>query len=270
MNRVAFLTTVFPMDLVYLKEMLDSLVVQSFTDFDLVVVNDGFGEFSEFTQAYSDKLNFIELEGITNPAKNRELGINYCIEKGYEYLIFGDSDDIFSSSRIQLSLEKLQQFDIVVNDLTLFNSHGILEEHYLSNRVKSDEQIEFNFIKNKNLFGLSNSAIRLEGITPIKLPAELIAVDWYLFSSLLLNNNRKAVFTNKTVTNYRQYDGNLVGLKRLNEESFQRGLKVKQQHYRALKKMTDKVEGEYQRYCQSNIAFKEKTELVYPLWWELI
>ena len=269
MSRVAFLTTVFPMKLGYIKDMLDTLVMQSFSDFDLVVVNDGLGDFAELTQAYTDKLNFIELNGMPNPAKNREIGINYCIEKGYDFLVFGDSDDTFSPNRIQLSLERLQHFDIVVNDLTLFSVHGILEDHYLSNRVKNDDQIEFDFIKNKNLFGLSNTAIRLDGIKALVLPTELIAVDWYLFSFLLLNN-RNAVFTNKVVTNYRQYDGNLVGLKQLSEESFQRGLKVKQQHYQALKKITDKVVNEYQQYCQNDVFFKEKTTLSYPLWWELI
>lgn len=269
MNRVAFLTTVFPMELDYLKKMLDSLMQQSFTDFDLIVVNDGLIELDEITKAYSNKLSVIKLNGITNPAKNREIGINYCIEKGYGFLVFGDSDDTFSLNRIQLSVEKLQLFDIVVNDLTLFNTHGILEEHYLSNRVKKNEQIDFDFIKNKNLFGLSNTAIRLEGIAPLELPTELIAVDWYLFSFLLLKN-RKAVFTNEAVTYYRQYDGNLVGLKQLNKESFLRGLEVKQQHYQALKLITDKVDSEYQRYCHSDIKFKEKTERDYPLWWELI
>lgn len=257
------------MELEYLKEMLDSLVMQSFTDFDLIVVNDGLTELTKLTKTYKNKLKIIELKGITNPAKNRAIGINYCIEEGYEYLVFGDSDDTFSSNRVQLALEKLQLFDIVVNDLTLFNSYGILEEHYLSNRVINDEQIEFDFIKNKNLFGLSNTAIRLEGITPIELPADLVAVDWYFFTILLLKN-RTAVFTNLAVTNYRQYSGNLVGLKKLNKESFLRGLKVKQQHYQALKQITEKVDKEYQQYCRNDIAFKEKTELAYPLWWELI
>ena len=257
------------MELGYLKEMLDSLVIQSFTAFDLIVVNDGLSEFTALKKNYKNELNIIELKGIPNPAKNREIGINYCIEEGYEYLVFGDSDDTFSSNRVQLALEKLQLFDIVVNDLTLFSTDGILEEHYLSNRVKNNEQIDFEFITNKNLFGLSNTAIQLEGITSIELPTDLVAVDWYLFSVLLLKN-RTAVFTNQAVTHYRQYDGNLVGLKHLNKESFLCGLRVKQQHYQALKQITEKVDNEYQQYCNSDIAFKEKTELAYPLWWELI
>lgn len=257
------------MELEYLKEMLDSLAGQSFTDFDLIVVNDGFAEFEALKKAYTHKLNVFELEGVPNPAKNREIGVSYCIEKGYDFLIFGDSDDTFSSNRIQVSLERLQEFDIVVNDLTLFNTNGVLEEHYLSNRVKNDEQIVFDFVRNKNLFGLSNTAIRLRGLKPLDLPEDLIAVDWYLFSILLLQS-RIAVFTNETATNYRQYDGNLIGLKKLSQESFLRGLKVKQKHYQALKKITDKVDEECLRYCHYNVNFNGKVEVTYPLWWELI
>lgn len=257
------------MELGYLKEMLDSLAIQSFTEFDLIVVNDGLSEFTALKKNYKNQLNIIELKGIPNPAKNREMGINYCIEKRYDFIIFGDSDDTFSSNRIQISVEKLQEYDIVVNDLTLFNADGILEENYFSKRVENNEKIELHFVKNKNLFGLSNTAIKLDGVQPLSLPSELIAADWYLFSILLLEN-RKAIFTNEAVTNYRQYGGNLVGLKKVDETSFQRGLKVKRQHYLALRKITDKVDNEYQQYCHNDIAFNEKTKIAYPLWWELI
>lgn len=269
MHKVAFLTTVFPMNLIHLTEMFDSLVNQSTKEFDLVVVNDGLKEFDAFISHYTSRLNIIELEGTGNPIENRQVGINYCVENNYTFLIFGDSDDTFSSNRIEVSVEQLHVFDIVVNDLTLFNSKELLEENYLSKRLQDNEKIEFDFIRNKNIFGLSNTAITLNRLLPVVFPVDLIAADWYFFSVLLLQN-RRSVFTNKTVTNYRQYEGNLVGLKKIDEESFLRGVKVKELHYQALKKITDKVDNEYQRYCHSNIVFKDHNELAYPLWWELI
>lgn len=183
--------------------------------------------------------------------------------------MFGDSDDTFSSNRIKLSIELLKTFDVVVNDLTLFSTDAILAENYISNRLKNYDQIEFDFIKNKNLFGLSNTAIRLDRLAPVDLPNELIAVDWYLFSILLLQG-KKAVFTNNTVTFYRQYEGNLVGLKQLDSKSFSHGLKVKQLHYTALKAITDRVDVEFQNYCQRDALLKAKNAIEQPLWWELI
>lgn len=269
MHKTSVLTTVFLMDPGYLTQMFNSLVAQSFKDFDLIVVNDGFEEFSTFKDRYSNDLSIIEIGGACSPAENRKIGINYCIEKGYDFLVFCDSDDTFSSNRIEHSVEKLQVFDIIVNDLTLFSGCDILEDHYLSNRLVNGQKIHFDFVKNKNIFGLSNTAINLRDINPVAFPGNLIAFDWYFFSVLLLAN-RKAVFTNETVTYYRQYDGNQVGLKDIDYESFKKGLKVKQDHYRALSLVTNKVTSEYQHYCQSNEAFGCKADLPYPLWWEMI
>lgn len=268
MNKVAFLTTVFPMNIDYLKDMLDSLVKQTVKEFDLVVVNDGLEEFSRFIKDYNEKLNIVELTSIKSPAKNREMGINFCIKEGYEFLVFGDSDDYFSNNRIEKSVELLGSFDIVVNDLTLFEKDEVLEDKYLSNRLDNRVTVDFDFIKNKNIFGLSNTAISLKGLSFVDIPESLIVVDWYFFSVLLLNR-KKAIFTNETITYYRQYAGNLVGLKDLSKESHVRGLNVKKIHYNALKQLTNKIDEEVEFYNNAH-SFSKTSEIAYPLWWELI
>jgi glycosyltransferase involved in cell wall biosynthesis len=270
MNKIAFLTTVFPMNLQYLIEMLDSLVEQTFNEFYLIVVNDGSEEFSELSKSYKKKLKIIELKGVANPAENRQIGINYCIEFGYDYLIFGDSDDTFSKNRVEQSVKLLKEYDVVVNDLTLFENDLILEKNYLSNRFKNNQVINFEDIINKNILGLSNTAIRLSKIERLVIPKELIAVDWYFFSLLLLQG-RKAIFINDAVTYYRQYAGNLVGLKELDEKAFKRGWQVKRVHYQALSKITDRVNIECEQYSQEMPDYTQKeSNQAHPLWWELI
>jgi glycosyltransferase involved in cell wall biosynthesis len=269
MNRVAFLTTVYPMDVEYLKDMFDSLVKQTYKAFDIVVVNDGLEEFSSFKKNYNDKLNIIELISSNSPAKNRQFGINYCIEKGYKFLVFGDSDDYFFENRVEKSIEFLTLWDIVVNDLSLFDENGICEDMYITNRLRNGSVIDFDFIRNKNIFGLSNTAITLKKIEPIDIPEDLIAVDWYFFSFLLLNG-MKAIFTNETITYYRQYNRNLVGLKELDKESYERGVKVKKLHYKALQNLTNKVEDYAQYFSENNVCTFEEREIAYPIWWELI
>ena len=61
------------------------------------------------------------MEAGKNPIENREKGINYCINQGYDILIFGDSDDYFSRNRVEKSIELLSKYSIVVNDLNLFD-----------------------------------------------------------------------------------------------------------------------------------------------------
>ena len=215
MKKIVFLTTIFPMKEKYLIDFFDSLLVQSYKNFDIVVVNDGYRNFDILLKKYN-KLNVIELKYSNTPAKNREYGINYVISKGYDILIFGDSDDYFSKNRVEKSVELLDNYDIVVNDLSLFNDNGIYEKLYFSNRIKNNSVVEYDFIKDKNIFGLSNTAIKLNILgNKIIFDKDIVAVDWFLYKKLL-KDRYMAFFTNKIITYYRQYNNNIIGLNNQN------------------------------------------------------
>lgn len=266
-QKIAFLTTIFPIKTEYLLDFFDSLKKQTFKNFDIIVINDGYENFEAIQRKYQS-LCIIELPYKNTPAKNREYGINYCIENGYDILIFGDSDDYFTENRVATSLELLKDSDIVVNDLSLFDGNGIYEDKYLSHRVDNLQIVTIEFIKDKNIFGLSNTAIKLNPKQKIVIPNDLIAVDWYIFSIFLLEG-KKAVFTNETKTYYRQYAQNMIGLKKLNEETFKIGIKVKQQHYQNLSNTYNIFSLELNRL--STIRFENRTQNIKnPLWWELI
>ena len=209
--KIAFLTTVFPMEENFLYDFLDSLKNQTYQNFDLIVVNDGYKNFDSTKAVYNQMLNITELQYSDTPAKNREYGINYCIDNNYDVLIFGDSDDYFESNRVEKSLEFLKKSDIVVNDLNLFNGNGVYEEKYLSHRLKNLDVVDFEFLKDKNIFGMTNTAIKLENISKVTFDDKIVAVDWYFFKTLL-GQGLKAIFTNETVSFYRQYENNTVGL----------------------------------------------------------
>ena len=208
--KIAFLTTIFPMKKQFLFDFFNSLNNQTHDNFDVVVANDGYSNFNEIKLKYG-KLNIVELECSNTPAKNREYGINYCIERKYDILIFGDSDDYFSNNRVELALEALNSNDIVVNDVSLFDNDGTYEDMYISNRLENDSKVNFNYIKNKNIFGLSNTALKINILSKVSFDKDLVAVDWYLYKGLL-KNGCKAIFTNKAITYYRQYKDNTVGL----------------------------------------------------------
>jgi len=208
--NIAFLTTIFPMQEKFLIDFFNSLKNQTYKEFDIVVVNDGYKNFGKIKQKFSE-LRIIELPFSSTLAKNREYGINYCIEKKYDVLIFGDSDDYFVPNRVEKVLEKLEHYNVVVNDLTLFDENGVLCEKYFSHRLKNNFVFDYEFIKNKNICGLSNTAINLKILRNINIPDNIIGVDWFLYKQLLKHN--QAIFTNETITFYRQYENNTVGLK---------------------------------------------------------
>ena len=213
-DSVAFLTTIFPVDEGFLIDFFDSLCRQTAKNFDVIVINDGYLNFEKIKNVYGI-LNIIEIKYSDTPSKNRQYGINYCIDNRYDVLIFGDSDDYFASNRVELSLQLLEESDIVVNDVSLFNNCGVYEHNYISNRVKNNSKVEYDFIIDKNIFGLSNTALNIRILNLIDLDKDLVAVDWYLYKGLLRNKNI-AIFTNKTTTYYRQHEDNIVGLRVVN------------------------------------------------------
>ncbi len=270
-KKIALFTTIYPMRKDFLIQFFDSLVAQSYKDFDIIVVNDGCEVFRDIKNQYK-QLNIIELEYSNSIAKNREYGINHCIENKYDILIFGDSDDYFESNRVEKSVEILHDSDIVVNDVSLFGEGIAASEKYFSNRIQNNQLIDLEFVLDKNIFGLSNTAISLKSMSKVEIPEDLIAVDWFVFG-VLLYAKKTARFTNETVTYYRQYDKNLVGLKTLTEDSYKKGRRVKEIHYQNMMKACGKFpfEQKLQEVRQSVFALNEqKRQILYPFWWELI
>ena len=216
LNKVSFLTTVFPGNKNFLIEFFNSLKDQTFKNFDVIVINDGYDDFEKVKKKYNDVLNIIEIKYSNLPKKNKEYGINYCIENKYDILIFGDSDDYFGNNRIEKSIDLLKKYDIVVNDLVLFDQKGVIVNKYFSNRLKNLDLVNYEFIKDKNVFGLSNTAIKLENILKVNFDNCREIIDWYLFKKLL-KQGLKAVFTNETISYYRQHQNNIIGLKSQNK-----------------------------------------------------
>jgi len=213
MKNVAFLTTIFPMKEQFLNDFFDSLSRQTYDKFDVIVVNDGYDNFYDVKMKYQN-LSIIELPYSDTPAKNREYGINYCIDNKFDILIFGDSDDYFSNNRITKSVKLLSDHEIVVNDLTTFDKIGIVQHKYISNRVKNNSIINYSFIKDKNIFGMTNTAINLNILDKVKFDDSLVAVDWLMFKDLL-KLGHKAIFTNEIISYYRQYSDNTIGLREM-------------------------------------------------------
>ena len=262
-TKIAFLTTIFPKNKNFLTSFFNSLNNQSFKNFDVIVVNDGLKNFQNYKKNFK-KLNIIDINKSCSPIKNREIGINYCIENKYDILIFGDSDDYFKKNRVEISLELLKKNDIVVNDLSLFNEKKILQEMYFSKRINNYKEINLEFIVNKNIFGLSNTAIKLKNLKKFNLPNYLIALDWYIFSKLLVEG-KKAIFTNKTITFYRQHKNNFVGMKTMTSELLKKSIIVKKKHYRALSKISNYFKIKLHKLKNQESSRKK---IDHPLWWE--
>ena len=99
-----------------IKQCIDSLLNQSFTDFEIILINDGSTDNSlEVIKEYADANDFIrvidkENEGV---AKTRNKGIQ--LAKG-KYVVFIDNDDFVDSDYLERFYNEIdqEQLDIVL------------------------------------------------------------------------------------------------------------------------------------------------------------
>ena len=86
----------------YLAKCLDSILAQTYSDFEIIVVNDGSPDNSqqiidEYAKNYPDKIKpFIKANGGLSDARN------FGVEKASgEYLLFVDSDDYIAEKLLE-------------------------------------------------------------------------------------------------------------------------------------------------------------------------
>ncbi|MBV1952755.1 MAG: hypothetical protein KUG64_11250 [Cycloclasticus sp.] len=282
MKEVAFLTVVYPGCEPFLSDFLLSIRNQTFKLFDLVVMNDGDVDISLIRAC--KEINLIEIPVFDKtPAQIREFGLQYLLTSSYSKVILGDSDDRFSNNRIEISLKYLLEYDVVVNDLSLVGGVDYFgEKNYLSCRFDNRVEIFIDDILEKNLFGLSNTAINFERVDSelMSIDKNLVAIDWYIFSRLLLSGLR-ACFTNEAVTYYRQHEKNTVGLSCLSASNMEKHFSVKRLHYQKLAMVDDRYINFYVAFSRLEDYFSDenarkaylqiiesKKTIDHPLWWE--
>ena len=268
------------MDIEFLRLFLKSLGQQTYKEFDLVILNDGFKDFDKLKNEHP-RLKIIELPPSDSIAKNRQYLVNYAIRNSYDIAIFGDSDDYFPKNRVSTSVRLLEKHDIIVNDLNAFNCTESLKENILSQRMKDLDSIDSNFISDKNVFGMTNTALNLGvlGKKEIQFSSDLIAVDWYFFA-ILLKSGASAVFTNQTVTYYRQHEKNTVGIGSSSRDLINLALNVKETHYSTMALDYPEYQFLYNRIIELKEKIKRNDDLIDQmqadnehcpdlLWWEL-
>jgi len=255
-KKTVFFTVCYPKALVYLDDFFKSLVNQTDQDFDVLVINDSCGALDGQFRRYGS-LRIYELSATGSFASIRQAGFEEVIRRGYQQVVFGDFDDCFSPDRIAKVKMFLKDWDIVVNDLSLFGNRE--EKNYLSRRIAGGTVVRLRDILRKNFMGFSNTAVRTECLKGIVL-AEATALDWYLFSCLLAKG-AKAIFCNDALTQYRQHAENVAFFG--GNESRRR--EVKNVHYQFLKRDCPEL-------ALIIDGLKENADhegdVNYPLWWE--
>lgn len=94
----------------WLKEAVDSVLLQTFKDYEIIVVNDGSPEnMTEFLTQYSNKIKYIKKEN-GGPSTARNTGIEIATGK---YIAFLDSDDRWLPQKLEIQLKYMRENDAI-------------------------------------------------------------------------------------------------------------------------------------------------------------
>lgn len=198
----------------YLSQAIDSVLLQSFQDWELVIVDDcSTDKTYELISEYIKKDNRIKyFKNINNfgIAKSRNIALNLSVGK---YIAVLDSDDYWSdNNKLKIQFDFLSNGGYVLVGCGCNVVNGRSEKKYELLKATKDSQIRNVFLI-KNPF-INSSVMFLKDLTiDIGGYDESLRVgeDYDLF--LKLGRKGKISNINKILVNYRQHDQNISRLK---------------------------------------------------------
>jgi glycosyltransferase involved in cell wall biosynthesis len=162
----------------FLKETLFSILNQTFSDFELIVVSDGSNDGTDemVSKIKDSRVSLIQQNKSGQPAKPRNRGIS--VSKG-KYVALCDDDDIWEPNKLEVQVKTMEGSPLI--DMSYTNGrvlkNGILFEAALNRRKvfnnHFNELLYGNFIPNSSVLirrtvfdkiGLINTTDNLRGI----------------------------------------------------------------------------------------------------------
>lgn len=221
-------TVVYPQAEPFFDDFVKSLNDQTDTNVLLLLFNDQ----ADLLKFENLKISYKVHSVSGGIGSNREKMIEILLNGRYDNIIFADIDDIMSDNRVEVSKKYLKDNDLICNDIVPLTENSVGESVF-SRSILNNTHISKDFIKQKNIFGLSNTACKSEIVEPILINNELIAIDWYIFS-LLIQNSKNSIFTTDCYTYYRQWSGNIAGSPDIITNKVLKEIEVKYFHYKHL------------------------------------
>lgn len=184
----------------FLTETLNSILKQTFNDFELIVV-DNYSNYDFLTHinSFNDKR--------IRPFQNKNNGIiavnrNFGIKKAKgKYLAFCDDDDIWMEKKLEVQIDRIRQngCDLVSSNMILFknNINNIVGKHK-SRLVKN-----LNDLLKTNQINTSTVLVKRSELVYFSCDKVLITIEDYALWLNLYSNGFKFDFINEPMIYYR-------------------------------------------------------------------
>ena len=198
----------------YLAKAIESVLEQTFTDFELLLINDSSADKSAMIcQRYSKKdkrifclENNSEVHG---PGPTRNIGLDYAVGK---YIYFMDADDWMDESLLQSAVERMEETnaDIVQFGVIYERNDGKRSEQYFwpGKEILTKDEIkkDFFYYWRENRNSLWMYLFRREKVKTIRFESIIIGEDIsYIMDALC--NAEKIAYIAKALYHYRYVEG---------------------------------------------------------------
>ena len=169
----------------YIAETLDSVFAQTFTNYEVIVINDGSPDTIEFEQAlekYRDKIVYLKQENKgVGPARNT--GIKHSKA---DLLAFLDGDDIWLPNFLESQIKFLQtnNYDLVYCDAYLFGDKYLGTKTYMNGGSPSEGEANFeNLLLYKCCVFMSGTIAKKQTVIDVGMfnPKDIRAQDFDLW-----------------------------------------------------------------------------------------
>jgi glycosyltransferase involved in cell wall biosynthesis len=208
----------------YLRESIESVLSQSYRDFELIVVDDGSSDKTrEVISQYEGKYSYFkavyhsENKGVS-AAKNSGIAVSTG-----EFLVFAAADDIQEQERLEVSIKALEEnpdLDMVFIDCQMIDSEG----NFLNRRkgypagMTSKNAIIYQLKRNHLWSGL----VMLRNTPDIRFDETIPnAVDYELFLRMLLKGATLRII-GLPLLRYRVHENNISGNGKVSAKSVEK------------------------------------------------
>lgn len=186
-EKIPFVSIIIPAYNIaeYIAETLDSVFAQTFTNYEVIVINDGSPDTVEFERAlekYRSKIIYLKQENKgVGPARN--FGIEYSKA---ELLAFLDGDDVWLPTFLESQIKFLQthSYDMVYCDAYLFGDSYLGTKTYMNGGSPSVGEANFeNLLAYKCCVILSGTIAKKQRVSDVGMfnPTDIRAQDFDLW-----------------------------------------------------------------------------------------
>lgn len=203
----------------YLREQLDSILQQTYRNFELIVVDDAStDETLSILYEYSaldDRIHIFSAEKNIGLVANFERGLR--LARG-EFIALSDQDDIFRKDKIELLLATLKAHpkrDLVLSDLSLIDENGnkIANSMWRYSKLKPKQGKPLQRLLYAN-FATGCAMMFTHRLLELAIPfpPDCIVHDWWLAVVATSSKAGGMCLVEEQLTAYRQHGSNVLGV----------------------------------------------------------